>query len=279
MYDLHLHSIYSDGIVTFNDIINSATNIQLSGISITDHDNINGLKENTKLNNSNLVFIPGVEFSVTINKKEVHILGYYIDCYNNKINNIINLAKKYRIERTKLIIDKLKDIGIVITHDELEKYVKKDIISRSHIANLLTKKGIVSSEKEAFEKYLGPNGLVYIEKNSISSKMIIDSIKNAGGVSILAHPGNIKDDSIVLQLIEEGIDGLEIINSKHNLQQIENYYNLSSKYKLIQTCGSDCHGKYISNTKLIGKFTVNENNIERIKYLHQLRINNNKEDL
>ena len=269
MYDLHLHSIYSDGIVTVDEIIESIKKLNLDGFSITDHDTTSGIfeaKQNIK--DSNIEFIPGIEFGVTINSKEVHILGYFIDINNDEIQNIISIAQENRIKRTKKILKKLEEFNIRITEKDLQNYSKKDIISRSHIAYILVDKGICSSIHDAFNDYLGTDGLAYIPKISITSREIITSIKNAGGVAILAHPGDIKDDNIVMNIINEGIDGLEIINSKHNFEEIIKYYKLTKEYKLIQTCGSDCHGKLINGEKFIGRYTLNKKNIKKIKNLH-----------
>lgn len=272
MYDLHLHSIYSDGIVNIEEIIESIRELRINGFSITDHDTVDGIKNNKDLLEiTELDFIPGIEFGVNINNSEVHILGYYIDIYNEEILNIINLAKNNRIERTKKILRKLNEAGIIITDDELREYSHKDIISRSHIANILVDKGLSTSVKNAFKDYLGYGGIAFVKKDSLQSTDIIKAIKNSGGVAILAHPGDVHNDDVVLQIIEEGIDGLEIINSKHSLEQIELYYDMACKYNLIQTCGSDCHGKDILGNKFIGRYTVNSKNINRIKALHKIR--------
>ncbi len=273
MYDLHLHSIYSDGIVTVEEIIKSIEKLNLDGFAIADHDTTSGIPNaKQKAEYSNIEFIPGIEFGITINSKEVHILGYFIDINNEEIKKIISIAQDNRIKRTKKILKKLEEYNISITEKDLKIYSKKDIVSRSHIAYILVDKGICKNVKDAFKNYLGVNGLAYIPKVSITSIEIISAIKNSGGVSILAHPGDIKDDNIVMDIINNGIDGLEIINSKHSLEEIEKYYNLANKYKLIQTCGSDCHGKLINEKKFIGRYTLNKKNIERIKNLHFLRI-------
>ncbi|QQK07614.1 PHP domain-containing protein [Miniphocaeibacter halophilus] len=272
MYDLHLHSIYSDGIVSVKEILDSILDLQLKGFSLTDHDTFNGIKEaNTLAKSHNLDFIPGIEFGITMAGREVHILGYYIDINNKNIIDIVERSKRNRIERTKKILNKLSQAGINISNEEIKEYSKKDIISRSHLAQILVDKGYSSSIVNSFEKYLGSEGLAYVEKISISYKEILQAIKSSGGVSILAHPGDIGDDNIVYELIHGGIDGLEIINSKHTLEQIEKYYNISNKYHLIETCGSDCHGKIINGSKYIGKFILNKKNIKRIKALHKIR--------
>ena len=134
-------------------------------------------------------------------------------------------------------------------------------------------KKVTNSIKESFEKYLGNNGKAYIEKETMKSYDIINAIKNSGGVAILAHPACIEDDKIVEDIIKEGIDGLEIINSKHSLNDIIKYYKICNKYQLIQTCGSDCHGNNKNFNMLIGKYNMNKKNISRIYALHKLRVN------
>ncbi|WP_164995813.1 PHP domain-containing protein [Miniphocaeibacter massiliensis] len=274
MYDLHLHSTYSDGIVNINDIVNAINMIGIEGFSITDHDNIEGVNLSESLSRKyNLDFISGIEFGITYKGKEIHILGYFIDIKNSNILNLIKLAKEDRINRTNKIINKLNSLGIKVNIDELKNYSKKDIISRSHFANLLVNKGYCKSIKEAFSKYLDYSGLAYVSKNFAKPYEIIRTIKDTGGVSILAHPSTINNDEIVKEIIYFGIDGLEIINSKHALSDIIKYYDLANQFKLIKTSGSDCHGKLISKYKYIGRYTQNKKNINNIKNLHEFRIN------
>ena len=240
MYDLHLHSFYSDGVLSINEIIFLLSELKITGFSITDHDTVDGIVEAKNISEKyNIDFIPGIEFGITIRKKEVHILGYYIDINNKYIIDIIEKAKENRLIRTQKILDKLKKEKIYISNEEIVRYSKKDIISRSHLAKILVDKKVTNSIKESFEKYLGNNGKAYIEKETMKSYDIINAIKNSGGVAILAHPACIDDDKIVEDIIKEGIDGLEIINSKHSLNDIIKYYKICNKYQLIQTCGSD----------------------------------------
>ncbi len=273
---MHLHSIYSDGIVSTNEIIKSLKEIKIKGFSLTDHDTISGINNlNELVTDIGLDIISGVEFGVTFEKKEIHILGYYIDINNKEITKLISSAITDRVSRTNRIISKLLKLGIDINREEVETIAAKDIVSRSHIANILVKKKYCKNVKEAFDIYLGPEGSAYVGKEFSSPKNIIDTIKNSGGVAILAHPKTIGSDEIVEEIINYGIDGLEIVNSKHKLDDIIRYYNLAEHYNLIKTSGSDCHGKLIKKYKYIGRFSQNKKNIKKIKYLHNIRIKKN----
>lgn len=276
MYDLHLHSIYSDGIVTVEEIVKEAKKLNLEGIALTDHDTVAGVKELKILcEDNNINYIFGIEFGITVNKTEVHILGYYIDPDNKILAKAINTAflnRKSRIRKTIENLNSLLDLNF--SEKDLKKYAKDKILGTAHISAYLVDKKICKDIKEAFTKYVGSKGLAYAPKTSLTAKEIINAIKISGGVSVLAHPGDIGDDNIVESIIDDGIDGLEVINSKHNFEQVEKYYSISKRHHLIQTCGSDCHGRIIrNNSKFIGKFNVNYYNVEKIKNLHNLRIN------
>lgn len=274
MYDLHLHSTFSDGRFDVEKIVSEIDENNFSGMSLTDHDTVDGLNlAKDYCNKKDIDFIPGIEFGITYKKKEIHILGYFIDYNNKEISELIDKLKKDRKIRIKKIINRLKDLNLDVSFDELQKYAKKDIVSRSHIARLLVEKSYVNNIKEAFDIYLGQDGLAYIEKNNYNIKKVINIIKSAGGVSVLAHPGTIKDDDIVKEIINLGIDGIEIINSKHSLEDIVKYNDLCDNYKLIATAGSDCHGKVIDSKLLIGNYYLNYKNVEKIKKLHSIRLN------
>lgn len=272
MYDLHLHSTYSDGNLYLEEIISKCKMNNIKGISLTDHDTVNGLSNMKKYCNiENIEFIPGIEFGITYKGKEIHILGYFIDYKDEYIIELTNKLKLDRNARIERILNKLKEFNIDIELKDLEKYAKKDILSRAHIAQVLVDKFYVKTIKEAFDIYLGQGSLAYIEKNTYDIRKIINSIKNANGVAVLAHPGTIKDDDIVQEIIKFGIDGIEVINSKHSLNEIVKYNEICDNNKLIPTVGSDCHGKIINENLLMGNYYFNYKNIAKIKKIHEIR--------
>lgn len=266
MYDLHIHSLYSDGKFDIENILINARKKKLKGIALTDHDTIDGLEEMNLLSKKyDIDFIPGIEFSVSYKNKEIHILGYDIDYKNKDLINLCNILKKDREKRTIKIIDKLKSLNINIEYDELLKYSKKDIIGRLHIAQLLVDKKYVKNIKEAFDIYLGNNKKAFIKKDTKDICQILKIIKKIGGVSILAHPVTLKDDKIVKEIIELGVNGLEIINSKHTYNDILKYNIICDRYNLLKTGGSDCHGLMIENNTLLGNYLVSEKYVNQIK--------------
>lgn len=271
MFDLHIHSIYSDGNLNLERIINILNKRQIHGFSITDHDCLDGLEEAATISKRyNIKFIPGIEFGVSYKKREIHVLGYYIDYKNEKLNDFVAKLKDDRKIRINKTLSRLNELNIRIKESDLYKYKGSDFVSRSHIAMYLKDNNYVYSINEAFEKYLGENGLAYIEKNEIELKDVLNIIKISSGVAVLAHPFKLTKDEII-EIINCGVDGIEVINSKHNKDNIIKLMKLAVEYNLIKTSGSDCHGRLYDEEYLMGKFLCPNSSIKRIESLHDLR--------
>ncbi|MBD7909879.1 MULTISPECIES: PHP domain-containing protein [Clostridium] len=242
--DLHIHSSYSDGCLCPEEIVKMAKERGVKCISITDHDTI-ASQYIVKERKSELIVIPGIEFSTEYNDLEIHILGYRIDIENPKLSEAIYKLRDARIERAKDIINILKDKDIFIDIDDLIKDGDFSL-GRGNIAKEMVKKGYVSNFKEAFTKYLMQGKIAYVQGKKQSYKEIIKLIEECGGIAVLAHPGKIYRSIEVEKIIKElkcyGLKGLEVYHPSHSKEQINYFYNLSKKYKLLITGGSDFHG-------------------------------------
>ena len=271
MFDLHIHTTCSDGNLKPERIINILKNRQIQGFSVTDHDCLNAIEETIKISKQfKIKFIPGIEFGVSYNGKETHILGYYIDYQNKNINDFVIKLQEDRNLRINKILNRLNELDIPIKKSDLDIYKGSEFISRSHIAMYLVDNNYVNSVNEAFGKYLGESGSVYIEKNDIELKDVLNIIKLSSGVSVLAHPFKMTEEEII-EIINCGIDGIEVINSKHNKDTIINLIKIADKYNLIPTAGSDCHGRLYGEEYLLGKFLCPNYSIQRLESLHELR--------
>ena len=262
-YDLHVHTSFSDGKYDPKDVVRQAIEKGLSGLAITDHDTVSGIHlaiEEGKEHN-NFYIIPGIEFSCIYKDEEVHILGYFID-YNNSflLDTVIQLQNS-RYERALRIINKLKEIGITLDLDSILQHTSDNNVGRLHIAKALVEKNVVKNTQEAFNKYLGRGKQAYFERFHLSVNEVIDLIKNTGGISVLAHPGLLKDKSIIHHAITCGIDGIECIHSKHNLHEIIIYKTIARENKLLITGGSDYHGE----PNILGNYYVGFDSIAAMK--------------
>ncbi|MGL4654124.1 PHP domain-containing protein [Cetobacterium sp.] len=247
-YDLHTHTTYSDGTFTVDELLKRAKYIGLTGISITDHDTMEGVSEAKNIaENLDLDFISGIEFSCSCDGYEIHILGYLLDEKSEKLASKLIELKKARNNRNEKIVKRLNSLGLKITLEEIEQEATGTIVSRAHICNVMMKKGFVYTKGEAFKQYLGRKGAAYIEKECSNPFEIIKLIKECGGVSALAHPSLICDskekiEKILNLLIEAGLDGLEVEYSSYTPKDREYYRELAKSKNLLMVGGSDFHG-------------------------------------
>ncbi|KXG76892.1 Phosphoribosyl 1,2-cyclic phosphate 1,2-diphosphodiesterase [Fervidicola ferrireducens] len=243
--DLHIHTIYSDGTLTPEQVVDKAFSLKLRAIAITDHDTVEGIEPALNRAKEYLSFevIPGIEINSFYLDEEVHILGYYIDWKSSILRLTLKALQEERIERTKRIIEKLKDLGIEINLEDISEKASCASIGRPHIAMALVEKKVVSSIEEAFEFYLDKGKPAYVPREKITPYYAVDIVKKSGGISVLAHPGKVKNQSIVKSLINYGIQGIEVYHKDHDEEKVQYYQSIAAKYGLLMTGGSDCHGK------------------------------------
>ncbi len=242
--DLHLHSIYSDGTFTPTEIVKHAKELSLSCISITDHDTTDGLDEAFKAaSECDIEFISGVELSSSYKRKEVHILGYFID-YKEKW--FLDRLEKFRAARKLRFLEmvkRLRERGVKVDYEKILNENPKAAIGRLHLGKAVYREGHTSSIREVFDKYLGEGKPCYVKKEELSVVDAIEIIKKLGGVSILAHPYLLRDDKIVLELLDLGFNGIEASHFEHPKGIEEKYSKIARERNLLLSGGSDCHGE------------------------------------
>lgn len=256
MIDLHTHSTASDGTFSPEELVYLAKKEKLQALALTDHDTIEGLKNAYKTaKDVDLPFLCGVEISIKFEGPgHFHLLGYFLEPEIPKISEPLQRLKKAREERNKKMIEKLNQLGIEITFDELRKLAYGEI-GRPHIANLLVKKGVVRSFEEAFEKYLKKGALAYVPKALLLPEEAIKLILQAKGVPVLAHPLTLKLDYLNLknylkELKDLGLIGVEAFYPEHNPEFTKFLINCAKELGLLITGGSDFHGKNKPDIKL-----------------------------
>jgi predicted metal-dependent phosphoesterase TrpH len=260
--DLHIHSTASDGSLTPADIIGHAQKINLAAIAITDHDSVDGSKEALQIGiPPSLHFLTGVEISAAHppffpGSGSFHILGYAIHLDDRDLNQALSKLQEARRNRNPEILKRLNKLGFRISLEEVNQEVGEGQLGRPHIAYAMLKKGFVASVDEAFDKYLGTEGLAYVDKDRIECEQAIDIIRAAGGVAVLAHPAllNIENeqqlDVLIQDLIKIGLAGIEVYYPEHSPQQIRQYTQLAAKYDLLMTGGTDFHGSIMPEIKM-----------------------------
>lgn len=255
IYDLHVHSTASDGMLSPVEILKLAADMGLGGIAITDHDTVAGIEEAQQYIRTQSLpvqFIPGIEMNTEIDENEVHILGYCINHRHQPLLDRLQEIKQSRLERAQKMIYRLRSMGLTVHFEQVEKLARGDLIGRPHIAQALMEKGYVFSIKEAFEKYIGKGKPAYIPRYKFIPQEAIQLILAAGGIPVLAHPGLITNKLLIRSTISWGVRGIEVYYPEHTSQQVNEYLHLSKVYKLIVTGGSDFHGIGSDNRNRLG---------------------------
>jgi len=251
--DLHTHTNYSDGFFSPTELVELAYKSGIELLSITDHDNVNGIEEAEKAASKyGIEIIPGVEISTDIRNTEIHILGYFIDPANAELEHYLSFFRDERHKRAKRIVEKLNILGLEISIGDVLKHVKKGTIGRPHIAQALLENKQVNSYYEAFNKYLGNNAPAYEKKVHLSPQSAFKIISDAGGLSFIAHPGNMPE-ILIKELIEDGVDGIEVIHPSHSADRTKFYRGIVNQYYLLESGGSDFHGGKREDEKNFGK--------------------------
>lgn len=264
--DLHIHTNFSDGLYSPEDIVKKAKEAGLAAIAITDHDTIDAVPRALEAGRLlGIKVIPGVEFTTDIPETEIHILGYFIDYKASWFLELLKKIRDERVSRIYKIVEKLKKLGIEIDPEEIFKLVDLGSVGRPHVARVLLKKGKVKSVQEAFNKYLDCNAPAYVSHFKLSPAEAVKTIIKAGGIPVYAHPGVSAMDEIIPELVSQGLAGIEVYYGKHSDFQIKHYLSLADKYGLLVTGGSDFHGLGTMRDEKLGDVKLSDSYLKKLE--------------
>lgn len=238
-----MHTFYSDGTRSTDDLVRMAREAGLRAISLTDHDTVEGVDEITeKAAASGIEVLPGVELSTNFDGVDLHLLGYCMDHHDPEFRKALDTFRSERQDRAQRIVDRLRELGLEISMEAVREVAGDAVLGRPHIARALTKLGIVSDVEDAFQRYIGPGKPGYVEKYKFHTLEAIQVIQKAGGLAVLAHPGTAKDPAVVEKVVEAGVDGLEINHPRNSEEDEDRCRRLVEQNGLVETGGSDFHG-------------------------------------
>lgn len=267
LVDFHMHSIYSDGVKSPEELLRHALDCNLSMMALTDHDEIDGIKAlrtaQEQLDPEKTIkFINGCEFSADYKDKSIHILGYRFDETNKELRDFIEYFKSKREERIDEIIRRCNNAGYFISKDELlKKFPKTQAYGRPHIGQLLIDGGYAKDINDVFKDILRKDSPCYVPKVKIEVPYIIDIIHKAGGLAVMAHPKLVTSDEYVVEMLAYDFDGMEVYHTKHNDDDVKRYKALAKEHNLFITGGSDYHGIPGKAPDQFGDYLVSSENV------------------
>lgn len=270
--DYHMHSCFSDGLKTPEELVDRAIKLGLEEMALTDHDGVNGIshavkraEELKKDGRASIKVIAGIEFSTEIEAPngdwmtELHILGYGFDTNDPGIAGKCQWMREKRIARNKKLIAALKSEGMDIDYEvllaEKDKKGDRSFLGKPDIARDMVKKGYIKTKDQAFEEVFCRSPYREIKKDKLYSLDAVRTIKAAGGEAVLAHPGKIKGighresesfwrnfEDILKRLVDAGLDGLECYYPVHSEIEKKRFLEFADEYGLFASKGSDYHG-------------------------------------
>lgn len=257
--DLHIHTYYSDGVFSPEKIVNTAIDVGLQAIAITDHDNVLAydvaqkyIKDNHLENK--IEIIKGVEINTLYKNNEVHILGYFMNTEDKDFVELLKAQQQARIKQTKEIIALLaKKEGIKIKFEDIKKLVAPGgSIGRPHIARAITSAGGTANVMDAYAKYIHDDSPVYVQRKTVTPFDAVEIIYDAGGVPVIAHPHDLDiAEPLIKELMNYGLRGIEAYHRKHSPACVEYFSSMAENLGLIVTGGSDFHTPNIMNGQIV----------------------------
>lgn len=263
--DLHLHTNFSDGTYTPEELAAHGKRCKLSALALTDHDTVEGCaRMGAACQKEGIEFITGTELTAELNGIELHLLAYCVDLDNQKLLAEVARYQTVRQDRIREMVARLNKLNVPLQAEAVFKLANCRSPGRPHVARALVEAKLCSSLDEAFERFLKMNRPAWVPKAKMTAIDAISLVHEAGGVAVMAHPGLNRTDDVIPVMVEAGLDGLECFHSKHSTSVSQHYLQLADKYRLLVTGGSDCHGMN-KGRPLIGSIKLPYQHVERIK--------------
>jgi 3',5'-nucleoside bisphosphate phosphatase len=254
MIDLHSHTTASDGQYPPHEQVAKAAKAGVTVLAVTDHDTVAALPacvEAAKAKNMRLV--PGIEISCIHHRREVHILGHFIDPADPKLTAYAVQLVDERNKRMELMVAKLVTQGVPVTMDQVRELAGDATLTRPHLARVLVELRVCTSTKEAFDRFLGDGRSAWVPRFELAVESAITLIHGAGGTATIAHPGSSRVNRLEVEtMAKAGLDGIEVIHKDHPPSQRELFQKWATELNLVCTAGSDFHGEKVAPDRHFG---------------------------
>ena len=263
--DLHLHTTFSDGTYSPEELTGEGKRFGLSAMALTDHDTVEGCERMAAAcRAAGIEFIAASELTAESRNHELHLLGYFLDTTNPRLLAELAKFQAVRQNRIREMATRLNRLGIPLKAEAVFALANCRAPGRPHVARTLVKEGFCATLDEAFERFLKKDRPAWVPKFKMAATDAIALIHQAGGLAVMAHPGLNRTDEIIPELVAAGLDGLECFHSRHSPGMTTHYLRVATAHNLLITGGSDCHGMN-KGQPLIGGIKLAYEFVERLK--------------
>ncbi len=271
-FDMHTHSVHSDGTTTIEHNVREAVALGLEGLAVTDHDTMAGCDEAfDAADGTGLQIVPGTEFSAEHEGWSVHVLGFWIDAADDALTSELDRLRNERVHRARAIVERFVALGIDVSFDRVQQIAGAAPVGRPHIAQAVVEAGGAADTREVFDRYLADGGPANVPKHAVDPCRAVELLRGAGGVAVLAHPGlyaqregqaGISTD-VIEAMAGVGLVGIEAEHPDHTSVQRAHYGDVARALGLVVTAGSDYHGEAKDNR--LGSATTSREAVERLQ--------------
>jgi 3',5'-nucleoside bisphosphate phosphatase len=269
--DLHLHTNFSDGTFTPEELAERGKKAGLDVMSLTDHDTVEGCpRMAAACAERGMRFITGTELTAELEGSELHLLGYFVDIENPTLLGEMKKFQSVRQSRIHEMVRRLNDLNIPLRAETVFKLANCQSPGRPHVGRALVQEGYCTNMDEAFDRWLKKHRPAWVPKMRVSAVEAIELIHNAGGLAVMAHPGLNRSDELIPRLVDQGLDGIECFHTKHSPSTSDHYLKIAARYNLLVTGGSDCHG-FSKGKPLIGGVKLAGEHFEKLVAAHEAR--------
>jgi predicted metal-dependent phosphoesterase TrpH len=241
--DLHLHTSFSDGTYTPEELTAQGSRFGFRALALSDHDTVEGCtRMAAACAGAGIEFIPATELTAELEGHELHLLGYFLDTSNARLLVELGRFQEVRQNRIREMVARIQSLNVPLRAEHVFEVASCRAPGRPHVARALVKAGLCANLDEAFDRFLKKGKPAWVPKFKMSAEAAIALIHHAGGLAVIAHPGLNNRDDLIPALAECGLDGIECYHTKHAAAQAYHYQKMAEQLRLLVTGGSDCHG-------------------------------------
>jgi 3',5'-nucleoside bisphosphate phosphatase len=248
-YDLHTHSTCSDGTLEPEEVVVLATERELAGIALTDHDTVAGVERARAAGAARGVeVLTGCELSAEHQGNPVHVLALAFDPAEPVFAAKLAWIRDGRVERARRMVERLRVLGVPVEWDRVRELAGTASVGRPHIARALVEAGVVGTVAAAFTpEWIGNGGRAYVAKDAVTPVEAVELIRGAGGAAVLAHPSlhagaGAVPDAVIREMAAAGLAGLEADHPDQPPADRARWRAFAAELGLEATGASDCHG-------------------------------------